>query len=181
MAGMGIRGRTAGFYKLTIIPAEQHAGARGAPRRHPRQETPVRRAGRTGFPYTGVVRRPDAGRGVAPDLSGQGKHTLRLTATRGQLVEPLAALDQAIDRMNKAYRDILVITGTTPDPYRDYYLEKEIPPCWTISPGAGIPCAPARCIEALTGGRRGSETSPIDEAVRTLDGLLENPISLPRG
>ena len=106
----------------------------------------------------------------------KGKHTLRLTATRGQLVEPLAALDQAIDRMNKAYRDILVITGTTPDPYRDYYLEKEIPTllddlAWcrdTLRAGA-------RCIEALTGGRRGSETSPIDEAVRTLDGLLEKP------
>ena len=106
----------------------------------------------------------------------KGKHTLRLTATRGQLVEPLAALDQAIDRMNKAYRDILVITGTTPDPYRDYYLEKEIPAllddlAWcrdTLRAGA-------RCIEALTGGRRGSETSPIDEAVRTLDGLLEKP------
>ena len=91
-------------------------------------------------------------------------------------MEPLAALDQAIDRMNKAYRDILVITGTTPDPYRDYYLEKEIPTllddlAWcrdTLRAGA-------RCIEALTGGRRGSETSPIDEAVRTLDGLLEKP------
>lgn len=78
--------------------------------------------------------------------------------------------------MNKAYRDILVITGTTPDPYRDYYLEKEIPTllddlAWcrdTLRAGA-------RCIEALTGGRRGSETSPIDEAVRTLDGLLEKP------
>lgn len=131
------------------------------------------------FPYTeSFAALTPGGESPYQIYLGKGKHTLRLTATRGQLVEPLAALDQAIDRMNKAYRDILVITGTTPDPYRDYYLEKEIPTllddlAWcrdTLRAGA-------RCIEALTGGRRGSETSPIDEAVRTLDGLLEKPLS----
>lgn len=167
-----------GFYKLTIGYRQNSMRGLGVRRGVTLDGKPLfDELDELVFPYTeSFAALTPGGESPYQIYLDKGKHTLRLTATRGQLVEPLAALDQAIDRMNKAYRDILVITGTTPDPYRDYYLEKEIPTllddlAWcrdTLRAGA-------RCIEALTGGRRGSETSPIDEAVRTLDGLLEKP------
>ena len=167
-----------GFYKLTIGYRQNSMRGLGVRRGVTLDGKPLfDELDELVFPYTeSFAALTPGGESPYPIFLGNGKHTRRQTATRGPLVVPLAALDQAIDRMNKAYRDILVITGTTPDPYRDYYLEKEIPTllddlAWcrdTLRAGA-------RCIEALTGGRRGSETSPIDEAVRTLDGLLEKP------
>lgn len=120
-----------GFYKLTIGYRQNSMRGLGVRRGVTLDGKPLfDELDELVFPYTeSFAALTPGGESPYQIYLDKGKHTLRLTATRGQLVEPLAALDQAIDRMNKAYRDILVITGTTPDPYRDYYLKRKSPPC----------------------------------------------------
>lgn len=82
------------------------------------------------FPYSDrwqLVSAADAsGSVLAVDLSA-GEHTLTLEVTLGALQPYVQRLDDVIFALNTLYRKIIMITSTTPDPYRDYNLEGEIP------------------------------------------------------
>ncbi|MBQ8201057.1 MAG: extracellular solute-binding protein [Clostridia bacterium] len=57
----------------------------------------------------------------------EGKHTIRLEATLGDMGAILSDMEESIYRLNQMYRKILVLTGVTPDQYRDYHLEAVYP------------------------------------------------------
>ncbi len=57
----------------------------------------------------------------------KGKHTLRTEATLGDLGALLSDMEESIYRLNQMYRKVLVLTGVTPDQYRDYHLETVYP------------------------------------------------------
>ena len=57
----------------------------------------------------------------------KGKHTVRLENVVGALSDSIANLNSIVVELNSLYRKCLMITGTEPDMYRDYYLDKEIP------------------------------------------------------
>ncbi|MCR5797483.1 MAG: extracellular solute-binding protein [Eubacterium sp.] len=57
----------------------------------------------------------------------KGKHVIRLKNTLGDLGKYLSELSDSVFNMNKMYRTILVLTGTEPDEYRDYQIEKVYP------------------------------------------------------
>lgn len=106
----------------------------------------------------------------------EGEHILRLAVTEGMLYEPLQGVSEAVERMNEVYRDILAITGASPDLYRDYNLDSEIPDlienlqfCRDTLDEA------ARSIENLSDGGAGSETAPFDEAIRVMNEMIEKP------
>ena len=61
-----------------------------------------------------------------------GEHTLRMEATIGGLSELVTLADEAVYQLNAAYRRIVMMTGTTPDIYRDYALEVNIPEVFEI-------------------------------------------------
>lgn len=69
---------------------------------------------------------------IVVDLAA-GEHTISLEVTLGELSEYVQRLDDVIFALNCLYRKIVMITGSTPDLYRDYDLEAEIPiliPCF---------------------------------------------------
>ncbi|OWR28276.1 ABC transporter substrate-binding protein [Saccharibacillus sp. O23] len=57
----------------------------------------------------------------------KGKHRLRLTVTLGDIAPLLRTMESSVLDLNELYRKILMITSNTPDPMRDYQLEKRIP------------------------------------------------------
>ena len=57
----------------------------------------------------------------------KGKHTIRLSVTLGDFGELLSDLSDSVGRMNDMYRKILVLTGSDPDDFRDYQIEKVFP------------------------------------------------------
>ncbi len=56
----------------------------------------------------------------------QGKNTIRLETTTGAWAPILLDVDNLAMEMNDLYRRIIMVTGTAPDPYRDYFLTSEI-------------------------------------------------------
>ncbi len=56
-----------------------------------------------------------------------GEHTLRLEATLGGMGDVLSDMSEHIYTLNAIYRKILVLTGATPDKYRDYKLHEVYP------------------------------------------------------
>ncbi len=57
----------------------------------------------------------------------QGKNSIRLEVTLGQMGDLLNRMNDSVFRMNAMYRQILVLTGTNPDEYRDYNLDEKYP------------------------------------------------------
>ena len=57
----------------------------------------------------------------------EGKHTLRMQATLGDMAPLLEELQDKVYDLNELYRQMIMITGSEPDFYRYYYLEKVIP------------------------------------------------------
>lgn len=57
----------------------------------------------------------------------QGQHELTMTVSLGVLSELLGRVDKVLTNLNQAYRDIMMITGPSPDPYRDYSFDKLLP------------------------------------------------------
>lgn len=54
-------------------------------------------------------------------------HTIRLEATLGDMGPILSRMEESVYRLNAMYRKILVLTGVTPDQYRDYHLDEKYP------------------------------------------------------
>lgn len=56
----------------------------------------------------------------------KGENTIRLETTTGAWAPILLDVDALAMEMNDLYRRIIMVTGTAPDPYRDYFLTSEI-------------------------------------------------------
>lgn len=56
-----------------------------------------------------------------------GKHSIRLEVTLGDMGAILKDMESSIYRLNQIYRKVLVLTGVTPDRFRDYHLDKVYP------------------------------------------------------
>ena len=57
----------------------------------------------------------------------KGKHNIRLEATLGKIGDLINELEDSVFRLNQMYRTILVLTGSVPDPFRDYEIHKVYP------------------------------------------------------
>lgn len=53
----------------------------------------------------------------------KGKHELGLTCIPSEMSSALCKLNQAVLDLNAIYREIIMVTGTSPDVYRDYNLD----------------------------------------------------------
>lgn len=57
----------------------------------------------------------------------EGKHTVRLEVTLGDLGSILNDMQDSVGRLNYIYRKVLILTGTNPDQYRDYRIAAQYP------------------------------------------------------
>lgn len=67
---------------------------------------------------------------LQPDWSiwlNKGENTIALEVTPGEAAVIMNGVNDTVQRLNTIYRRILMLTGTTPDTYRDYHLDVEIP------------------------------------------------------
>lgn len=57
----------------------------------------------------------------------EGRHRIRLEVVQGEKEPQAAAMQETLYQINSLYREIIMITGTDPDTYRDYNLESAVP------------------------------------------------------
>lgn len=57
----------------------------------------------------------------------KGTHRIRMIVTLGEFAPLLKTIESSVLQLNEIYRKILMITSHSPDPFRDYQLEKRIP------------------------------------------------------
>ena len=56
-----------------------------------------------------------------------GEHTLRMEAVLGDMADIISQVQQCVLQLNGIYRQVLYITGVSPDVNRDYQIERNLP------------------------------------------------------
>lgn len=110
----------------------------------------------------------------------KGTHVLRMEVVLGNMAETLRVLNSAVLQLNTLYRRIVMVTGTSPDTYRDYNLEENIPELRqsfqqidsTLKNEAGR-------LDRMAG-TLGSEASTIYEMTGVIDGFLKDMDKIPK-
>lgn len=109
----------------------------------------------------------------------EGEHILTMDCVPGKLGPSLRKLNRAVLDLNSLYRDIVVVTGTSPDVYKDYNLETVIedlvPRLKKMS--ASIDEI-ADEIEKVVSGRD-TQASVLDEMSIMLKKMADTPYTIP--
>ncbi len=106
-----------------------------------------------------------------------GTHTITLTAALdSELSEILRMTDDAVAQLNTAYRQLLMVIGSSPDTFRDYQLEEKTPEALEIlAEQYEVMLQLSEMIDAYSAGSKGSQTATIDNLVNQLKIMTENP------
>lgn len=56
-----------------------------------------------------------------------GKHTLRMEVVLGDMADIIGNVQECVEDLNHIYREVLYLIGVSPDQYRDYQIERNLP------------------------------------------------------
>lgn len=105
-----------------------------------------------------------------------GKHTLSLTVTMGPTAEINGRLSEVVLQLGRLYRQIVMITGETPDINRDYDLFGQIPDFEKNLTAVYQELQTlAEQLSLLTGSRSNSQTSVMRNMANTIERMLDHP------
>lgn len=107
----------------------------------------------------------------------QGRHTLTLMVSLDEeLAEILRMTDECVTQLNAAYRQLLMVIGTSPDTMRDYQLDLKVPGALQIleQQYAVIQILEEK-TKAYSEGSKGSQTATIQNLMNQLRIMTENP------
>ena len=97
----------------------------------------------------------------------------------GEMGEILRKVQEVVVALNADYRKILMITGVSPDRYRDYYFPVKIPD--TLADMKKQSQVLQEVIDALAKeGRKGERISTLSKMVFLLDGMTSKPRTIAR-
>ncbi len=121
----------AGLYKITLRARQNIVSGTFSNRKITvNGETPVIEASKIQFAYSSdwqmVTPTDDYGNELLFKFN-KGENVIRIAATTGELSEYINAVETVVSKLNNDYRKILQITGPSPDEFRDYKLDEEIP------------------------------------------------------
>ncbi len=111
----------------------------------------------------------------------QGDNDIALEATLGAMGPVLREVGDILDELNAVYREILTITGSSPDRYRDYQLEKLIPDTLAnLQTQSARLTAVQQELLRITG-QKGNDLSIFDTLTRQLDSFTADADKIPTG
>ncbi len=109
-----------------------------------------------------------------------GENEIRFQVTVGRWADVLRTVEESNRRLNDMYIQIVMITGTTPDKYRDYYLEKEIPDLISCFEEERDRLSAAADEFDRLNGSKSTQSETVRRAVNQLASMLEKPKSIPQ-
>lgn len=108
----------------------------------------------------------------------QGRHVLKLEVVMGNVSTIVGSLQNVNDSLMQLYRRIITITGTSPDPYRDYSIAESLPDMLPILKEARrILRTEKKNLENITGSKS-VNTSTIQTLLSQVENVIETPDSL---
>lgn len=110
----------------------------------------------------------------------KGTHELKMEIVPGSALSQLIQrTDECIEQLNKAYRQLLMVIGTTPDTMRDYQLEEKTPEALQILKEQYDNLTIVKDLfEIYSKGNGGSGKASIDNLVNQLEKMNAKPESI---
>ncbi len=103
------------------------------------------------------------------------EYELSMEVVLGEMGEILTRADKILEGLNQCYRDILMITGTTPDSNRDYNFEEVIPDTLKELKEQKEQLAAVSEQMVKTTGMHGERVTTLDQLVFLLDKMGAEP------
>lgn len=112
-------------------------------------------------------------------LTAGEPHTLTLECAGGPMAEVLKGMSDAVLDLNTIYRSIIMVTGITPDIYRTFYLEDEIPTLRQdlTDAKARLDALHDRLLEIT--GDNGSHAATVKQMSHMIETFLKDPLEIP--
>jgi ABC-type glycerol-3-phosphate transport system substrate-binding protein len=164
-------------YRLSFrYKQDVNQGIRSYRRLYINGETPFAEAAAIAFPFR-------SGWGIVDleyDLFLEaGTHTLALEAVLSTSGAVVSLLRQIVVDQNYLYRRILILTGSDPDPVRDYDLQNKVPNL--IPDLIKIRDNLEIAADIISVERAGENVSQLQRGIRIIDQMLERPENITRG
>ncbi len=120
---------TPGFYQISVRAKQSYIrGAYVSRALKIDGEVPFKEVSNIPFVYSGNFTLYEFGKeDVYEFYLDEGPHELSLEVVLGDFNAPIREVSEVINDLNKAYRDIIMITTAQPDIYRDYQLTSRLP------------------------------------------------------
>lgn len=110
----------------------------------------------------------------------KGLHELKMEVTLGDMALPLQSVQDIVFDLNQMYRKIVMITGVTPDAYRDYDLDKSVPELIPEFERLSLQLKDtAQQLDQLAG-QQNPGSSTFRMVAYQLDSFIERPDTLPK-
>lgn len=104
----------------------------------------------------------------------KGKHIITMENVIGDLTSTMSVLQAVIANLNELYLSVVMITSADPDPYRDYYLNKELPNLPDdLRANAELLFAEAKRLEEIVG-IKGAENAYFEDVAYNLQTYADN-------
>jgi len=112
-------------------------------------------------------------------LEGGKEHTITMECVPGEIGNSLRRLNGVINDLNTYYRKILMITGSSPDKYTDYYVHEKIPDLVDEFDRISNELTAIQDeIEGLSGSA-GSEAAALETMAVILGKCVKKPLKIP--
>ncbi|MFC4808586.1 extracellular solute-binding protein [Paenibacillus sp. GCM10023250] len=171
-----------GLYKIAMKSKQEFVRGLYATRRLLiNGEVPFQEAERLPFRYKNGYRIDVLG-GGEPYLFKleKGKNVIRLENTLGEFAPLIREVKESLYALNDMYRKIIMITGASPDKFRDYRLDKQVPQMLeTFQSESDRLTAVSAELERLSGGSGDSEALLKTMALQ-LKEMVKEPDTIPR-
>jgi ABC-type glycerol-3-phosphate transport system substrate-binding protein len=114
-----------------------------------------------------------------PVFLKKGRNEIRMEAALGDYASVYEGVDSAVYQMRELYLRMVMICGSTPDRYRDYNLEKEIPELLSTMQDAAKVLTRAADEMDRKNGTKSAQTAPLRRAVGQLESMMKDPKTIP--
>ncbi len=172
----------AGFYKFSIRFRQNFYDGVSAHRRlYVNGAVPYAEANKLEFPYSTewqtFTLQNEAGEDLYIYLN-EGENNIALEVVLGSSSKIAEELQESVLEMNTIYRQIIMITGSSPDDYRDYNIDEQIPTILKDLKNAKERLEKISEEIATQYGAKSSLIAKIANITRQLDLMLEKPAQI---
>lgn len=107
-----------------------------------------------------------------------GDHIITMENVIGDMADTMGVLQTVVGNLNDLYLSIVMITSSDPDPYRDYYLDKQLPDLpEEFRKNAELLFEEAQRLQELVG-HKGAENAYFEDVAYNLQSYADNVLDL---
>mgnify|MGYP000892629292 FL=1 len=167
-----------GYYQLNMRALQDYGGGISSYRRlYIDREIPFEEAQIITVPYSIKWQKVTAMAGDKPAwfFLDEGKHTVTLECTLGEIEDLMEVANNLLKDLNRVYRRIIMVITTNPDPYRDYDLTERIPDVFEEMTRLSKVLDSISGYLIYKGGGSGSQTVLFERLCEQLKDFIKHP------